>query len=70
LVGKETSLSIVLVTDGSFVLARNQQMQEEDAELMLNCKKEMFHWRPYIRSPQLAPQQRRLRVSDFLCKRS
>lgn len=60
LAGNETSLPIAMAEDGSFVLPRDKQLQEEDAELLINRKKEMFRWWPYVRSPQLAPNQRRL----------
>lgn len=60
LVGKETSLPLALADDGSFTLPRDKQLQDEDAELTINRKREMFHWRPHIRSALSAPDQRRL----------
>jgi hypothetical protein len=60
LAGSESSLAVPLFPDGSFVLPRNTQALEEDAELLINRKRNMFRWWPHIRSAQLGPDQRRL----------
>ncbi|MFZ6747352.1 hypothetical protein [Undibacterium sp. Ren11W] len=54
------SLPIALADNGTFSLPRDAQAEQDNAELMINRKKELFRWWPYVRSPQLAANQRRL----------
>ncbi|MCX7219827.1 MAG: hypothetical protein NTY70_13095, partial [Burkholderiales bacterium] len=54
------SLPIALADNGTFSLPRDAQAEQDNAELMINRKKELFRWWPYVRSPQLAAHQRRL----------
>ncbi|WP_295747761.1 hypothetical protein [Undibacterium sp.] len=54
------SLPIALADNGTFTLPRDAQAEQDNAELMINRKKELFRWWPYVRSPQLAAHQRRL----------
>ncbi|MDO8650579.1 MAG: hypothetical protein Q7R66_00110 [Undibacterium sp.] len=60
LASDDSSRPIALAEDGTFALPRDAQAAQADAELMINRKKELFRWWPYIRSPQLAANQRRL----------
>lgn len=56
----EHSSPITLAENGTFSLPRDAQAAQDNAELMINRKKELFRWWPYVRSPQLAANQRRL----------
>jgi hypothetical protein len=56
----EHSSPITLAENGTFSLPRDAQAALDNAELMINRKKELFRWWPYVRSPQLAANQRRL----------
>lgn len=54
------SLPIALAEDGTFSLPRDAKAVEQDAELLINRKKALFRWWPYVRSPNLAKNQRRV----------
>lgn len=54
------SVPIALAEDGTFSLPRDPKAAEQDAELLINRKKALFRWWPYIRSPNLTINQRRL----------
>ncbi len=58
--GDEVSENIPVAADGSFVLPNNQKAVEENADLLLNKKKGLFRWRPYILSEGILPGHRRL----------
>lgn len=60
LVGDETSIPILVVGDGTFTLPKDERAAEENAELVLNRKKHSMRWRPFIRSPDVDPDARRL----------
>ncbi|MBC3873724.1 hypothetical protein [Undibacterium flavidum] len=60
LASDESSRTIPLASDGSFVLPRDEQAASQRAELMINRKKEMFRWWPLVKSPGVATQHRRL----------
>jgi hypothetical protein len=60
LASDEQNLPIALAENGRFSLPRDAQAEKDNAELMINRKKELFRWWPYVRSPQLAANQRRL----------
>lgn len=53
-------LPIALAEEGTFSLPRDVKAAEQDAELLINRKKALFRWWPYIRSPNLKTNQRRL----------
>lgn len=55
-----STLAIPIEEDGSFSLPRDPQALEQNAELMINRKKDMFRWWPLVRSPAVLPHQRRL----------
>ena len=55
-----STLAIPIAEDGSFSLPRDPQALEQNAELMINRKKDMFRWWPLVRSPAVLPNQRRL----------
>jgi hypothetical protein len=54
------SRPIVLSEDGSFSLPRDPQAEAQNAELMINRKKDLFRWWPLVQSPGLVRNQRRL----------
>jgi hypothetical protein len=56
----DMSLPIPIAEDGTFSLPRDEQAQQQDAELLINRKKSLFRWWPHIRSPGLQANQRRL----------
>lgn len=56
----DMSLPIPIAEDGSFSLPRDEQAQQQDAEVLINRKKNLFRWWPHIRSPGLQANQRRL----------
>ncbi|MBX9869171.1 MAG: hypothetical protein K2X63_05180 [Burkholderiaceae bacterium] len=56
----EISIPVQVANDATFTLPRNAEAKEKNAEVLLNQKKNLYRWWPYIRSPQLAPNQRRL----------
>lgn len=56
----DMSLPIPIGEDGSFSLPRDEQAQQQDAEVLINRKKNLFRWWPHIRSPGLQANQRRL----------
>lgn len=56
----EISIPIQVANDATFTLPRNADAKEKNADVLLNQKKNLYRWWPYIRSPQLTPNQRRL----------
>lgn len=56
----DMSLPISIAEDGTFSLPRDEQAQQQDAEVLINRKKNLFRWWPHIRSPGLQAHQRRL----------
>lgn len=54
------SRPIPIAEDGSFSLPIDSQAKEQNAELMINRKKDMFRWWPLVRSPAVLANQRRL----------
>lgn len=60
LTGHETSIAVPVAEDGTFVLPRSQAAADENAEIVLNRRKDAMRWRPHIRSPNLKPDQPRL----------
>jgi hypothetical protein len=60
LASDDYSLPVPLAEDGTFSLPRDAKAKEQDAELVINRKKALFRWWPYVRSPQLTANQRRL----------
>lgn len=56
----ETSIPIPVADDATFLVPRHAEAQEKNAEVLLNQKKNLYRWWPYIRSPELNTNQRRL----------
>ena len=60
LTGNESAIAVLVAEDGTFALPRSQAAVEENAEIVLNRRKDAIRWRPHIRSPNLKSNQRRL----------
>lgn len=60
LASEDSSIDIPLSEDGIFDLPNDRDLVAANAELILNRKKNAMRWRPYIRTPGLLPNQRRL----------
>jgi hypothetical protein len=60
LVGNDTSTPIPIAADGTFVLPRNQQAYDDEADLILNQKKSLMRFSPEVRSPGVPANARRL----------
>lgn len=58
--GDETDIDLPLAADNSFVLPRNPAAAKDDADLVLNKKKDDYRWRPDIRSAAVPAGMRRL----------
>ncbi|HYD79656.1 MAG TPA: hypothetical protein VEC06_07600 [Paucimonas sp.] len=58
--GGETSIAIPVADDGTFTLPHDRKAADDNAEIVLNRKKDMVRWFPHIRSPGLPPNARRL----------
>lgn len=56
----ETSIPIPVADDATFLIPRHTEAQEKKADVLLNQKKNLYRWWPYIRSPGLSANQRRL----------
>jgi hypothetical protein len=60
LVGNDISIPVPIAADGSFVLPRNQQAYDDEADLILNQKKSLFRFSPEVRTPGVPANARRL----------
>lgn len=58
--GNEVDIALPLDADATFVLPRSQEALDDNADLLLNRKKEQFRWRPRVRTPGLPENARRL----------
>ena len=60
LVVNEIAQPIPLAQDGTFTLPRDGTALQSNAELVINSQKSLYRWWPYVRSPQVKMNQRRL----------
>ncbi|MES2320257.1 MAG: hypothetical protein V4631_22495 [Pseudomonadota bacterium] len=60
LAGNDTSIQIPIAHDGTFILPRNQQAFDDDADLVLNQKKLLIRFSPDVRTPGIPANARRL----------
>jgi hypothetical protein len=58
--GDKVDIALPIDADGSFVLPRSQEAFDDEADLLLNRKKDQFRWRPRVRTPGLPANARRL----------
>lgn len=54
------SIPVPVDGDGLFVVPRNAQADDEDADIVLNKKKGAYRWRPDVRSANVPANMRRL----------
>lgn len=60
LAGNDTSIPVPIAADGTFVLPRNQQAYDDEADLILNQRKSLIRFSPYVRTPGLPANVRRI----------
>ena len=58
--GDQVDLALPLDPDATFVLPRSQEALDDNADLILNRKKDQFRWRPRVRTPGVPDNARRL----------
>lgn len=58
--GNEVNVALPLDQDATFVLPRSQEALDDNADLLLNRKKDQYRWRPRVRSPGVPENARRL----------
>lgn len=58
--GNEVNIALPLDQDATFVLPRSQEALEDNADLVLNRKKDQYRWRPRVRTPGVPENARRL----------
>lgn len=56
----DLDVPVVVSADGGFVMPRNREAVEKDAEVILNKKKGQLRWRPDVHSPNVPVDARRL----------
>ncbi len=60
IVGDTSAIALPLADDGSFALPRSAQADKEDADLVLNKKRNAYRWQPDIHSAGVPDGMRRL----------
>lgn len=68
LAGDNTDLALPVDADATFVLPRSQEAFDDNADLVLNRKKETMQWRPRVRSPGVPIDARRLGDMRLECE--
>lgn len=68
LAGDKTDLALPVDADATFVLPRSQEALDDDADLVLNRKKDQMGWRPRVRSPGVPADARRLGDMRLECE--
>jgi hypothetical protein len=58
--GDTVSIPVAIDTDNSFVLPRNKQAEDDDADLILDLRKGKIRGRPDVRTPGVPVNMRRL----------
>lgn len=66
--GNDTSITVPLSTNGSFVLPRSAQAEREDADLVTNRKQDEYRWQASVRSDDVPPGMRRLGDLRLQCQ--
>ncbi|NBV16147.1 hypothetical protein [Janthinobacterium sp.] len=66
--GNETSITLPLSANGSFVLPRSAQADSEDADLITNKKKGQYRWQASIHSDGVPANMRRLGDLRLQCQ--
>jgi len=60
LAGNAVDIALPLDQDATFVLPRSEEALADNADLLMNRKKDQFRWRPRIRTPGVPANARRL----------
>jgi hypothetical protein len=68
LAGDTTDLALPVDAGATFVLPRSQEALDDNADLVLNRKKETMQWRPRVRSPGVPIDARRLGDMRLECE--
>ena len=68
LAGDTVDLSLPVDAEATFVLPRSQEALDDNADLVLNRKKEQMQWRPRVRSPGVPDNARRLGDMRLECE--
>lgn len=58
--GDKVDIPLPIDADATFVLPRSQEAYDDEADLLLNRKKDQFRWRPQVRTPGVPEHARRL----------
>jgi hypothetical protein len=70
IVGDNVRVPLPLETDATFTIPRNQAALDDNADMILNRKKDQVMWRPHIRSPGVPGNARRLGDLRLECEMS
>jgi hypothetical protein len=70
IVGDKVRIPLPLAPDATFTIPRSQEAVEDDADMILNRKKDQVMWRPHIRSPGVPDNARRLGDLRLECEMS
>ncbi len=68
LVGNDSPIALPIGPDGAFVLPRNQSALDDNAELVLNRRKDSIRWVATVRSPGLPEHVIRLGDQRLSCE--
>lgn len=68
LAGDTVDIPVPIDEQATFVLPHSQQAADENAELILNRKKDQMRWRPRVRSPGVPENARRLGDMRLECE--
>ena len=68
LAGDKVDLTLPVDEKATFVLPRSQEAFDDNADLVVNRKKDAIRWRPYVRSPGVPENARRLGDMRLECE--
>jgi hypothetical protein len=70
IVGDTVRIPLPLAPDATFTIPRSKEAADDDADMILNRKKDQVMWRPHIRSPGVPDNARRLGDLRLECEMS
>lgn len=70
IVGDKVRIALPLAPDATFTIPRSKEAADDDADMILNRKKDQVMWRPHIRSPGVPDNARRLGDLRLECEMS
>jgi hypothetical protein len=68
--GDHVSIPLPLGQDGTFSIPRSKEALDDDADMILNRKKNLAYWRPHIHSPGVPENARRMGDLRLECEMS